>query len=51
MRGLQQGYMHYKMTINASLVQESESECLLVIRPKTIIHQDLSIEELVPSPH
>ena len=25
--------------------------CLLVIRPKTIIHQDLSIGELVPSPH
>ena len=25
--------------------------CLLVIRPKKYIHQDLSLGELVPSPH
>ena len=25
--------------------------CLLVIRPRTIIHQDLRLGELVPSPH
>ena len=31
--------------------QNKNQNRLLVMRPKTIIHQDLSLGELVPSPH
>ena len=33
------------------LRQNQNQNCLLVIRPRTIIHQDLCLGELVPSPH
>ena len=31
--------------------QNQNQNCLLVIRPRTIIHQNLWLGELVPSPH
>ena len=31
--------------------QNQNQNCLLVIRPRTIIHQDLCLGKLVPSPH
>ena len=33
------------------LDQNQNQNCLLVIRPRTIIHQDLCLGKLVPSPH
>ena len=33
------------------LYQNQNQNCLLVIRPRTIIHQDLCLGKLVPSPH
>ena len=33
------------------IFQNQNQNCLLVIRPRTIIHQDLCLGKLVPSPH
>ena len=35
----------------ASVPSHQNQNCLLVIRPRTIIHQDLCLGKLVPSPH
>ena len=43
------GFVRSSVRSVKSTVQNQN--CLLVIRPRTIIHQDLCLGELVPSPH
>ena len=48
------GLIRGKATLNfeiCSAHQNQNQNCLLVIRPRTIIHQDLCLGKLVPSPH
>ena len=55
---ISRGHNSVKMLVELSFLflctlsdQNQNQNCLLVIRPRTIIHQDLCLGKLVPSPH